>query len=65
MIKQLVNELVQESHPAVEDENTVLTDASDSDLDNVEFFTKTRVGKTYYDFKLHASSTRGSLGAGV
>ena len=45
MIKQLVNELVQESHPAVEDENTVLTDASDSDLDNVEFFTKTRSGR--------------------
>ena len=56
MIKQLVNELVQESHPAVEDENTVLTDASDSDLDNVEFFTKTRVGKTYYDYKLHATA---------
>ena len=56
MIKQLVNELVQESHPAVEDENTVLTDASDSDLDNVEFFTKTRVGKTSYDYKLHATA---------
>ena len=56
MIKQLVNELVQETHPAVEDEDTVLTDAADSDLDNVEFFTKSRAGKTYYDYKLHATA---------
>ena len=56
MIKQLVNELVQEIHPAVEDENTILTDAADSDLDSVEFFTKTRSGKTYYDYKLHATA---------
>ena len=38
MIKQLVRELVQEQHPITEDENTVLTEAADSDLDHMRVF---------------------------
>ena len=56
MIKQLVNELVQANHPAVEDENTILTDSADSDLDGTEFFTKNKSTRSYYDYKLHATA---------
>jgi len=56
MIKQLVRELVQEQHPITEDENTVLTEAADSDLDHIEFFTKNQAGKTSYDYKFHTTA---------
>ena len=56
MIKQLVRELVQEQHPITEDENTVLTEAADSDLDHIEFFTKNQAGKSSYDYKFHTTA---------
>ena len=56
MIKQLVHELFQEQHPITEDENTVLTEAADSDLDHIEFFTKNQAGKTSYDYKFHTTA---------
>ena len=56
MIKQLVRELVQESHPVVEDAQTILTDSADQDLDNLEFFMKNPAAGTYYDYKFHAPS---------
>ena len=56
MIKQLVRELVQEQHPTVEDENTLLVDAADSDLDHIEFFTKIQAGKSSYDYKFHTTA---------
>ena len=56
MIKQLVRELVQEQHPTVEDEHTLLVDAADSDLDHVEFFTKIQGGKSSYDYKFHTTA---------
>ncbi len=55
-IKQLVRELVQEQHPTVEDEHTLLVDAADSDLDHVEFFTKIQGGKSSYDYKFHTTA---------
>ena len=56
MIKQLVREMVQENHPVIEDAQTFLTDASDQDLDNLEFFIKNPGAGTYYDYKFHAPS---------
>ena len=55
-IKQLVRELVQEQHPVVEDENTLLTEAADSDLDHVEFFIKNQAAKSSYDYKFHTTA---------
>ena len=54
MIKQLVHEIVQEQHPVLEDENTVLTDAVDSDLQGLEFFIKSPAPGSYYDYKFHS-----------
>ena len=48
--------MVQENHPVIEDAQTLLTDASDQDLDNLEFFIKNPGAGTYYDYKFHASS---------
>ena len=56
MIKQLVRDLTQESHPVVEDENTSLTDVMDDDLDGMEFFTKTPAPGSYYDYKFHVTA---------
>lgn len=56
MIKQLVRDLTQESHPLIEDENTALTDALEDDLDGIEFFTKTPAPGSYYDYKFHVTS---------
>lgn len=53
MIKQLVQEIVQEQHPVQEDENTVLTDAVDSELQGPEFFIKSPAPGSYYDYKFH------------
>lgn len=40
MVKQLVQELVQEERPAIEDADTVLVDAVESDLATNDFFMK-------------------------
>ncbi len=56
MIKQLVRDLTQESHPVAEDENTLLTNAADDDLDGMEFFTKIPAHGSYYDYKFHATA---------
>ena len=42
--------MVQENHPVIEDAQTLLTDASDQDLDNLEFFIKKSGAGTYYDY---------------
>lgn len=54
MIKQLVRDMVQAQHPALEDSDTVLVEAADSDLDSVEFFFKPAAGGKYYEYKFHA-----------
>ena len=54
MIKQLVQEIVQEQHPVQEDENTVLTDVVDSELQGMEFFIKSPAPGSYYDYKFHS-----------
>ena len=56
MIKQLVQELAQEKHPVVEDEDTVLDDVQDTDLAGVEFFIKAQTRGSSYDYKYHAVS---------
>ena len=55
MIKQLVRDIVQKQHPAVEDADTVLVDAADVDLDVPEFFMKAP-SSDYYDYKYHVVS---------
>ena len=56
MIKQLVREMVQESHPAKEDDNTVLIDAQDVDLSITEFFMQQARNTKGYDYKWHMAS---------
>lgn len=56
MIKQLVQDLAQERHPVVEDDNTVLDDVQDTDLAGVEFFIKAQTKGSSYDYKYHAVS---------
>lgn len=56
MVKQLVQELVQESHPAVEDGNTVLVDSIETDLVANDFFIKQPAKGSSYDYKYHATA---------
>ena len=42
MVKQLVRDLVQEEHPAVEDVDAILVDSNDQELSSFEFFMKER-----------------------
>ena len=56
MIKQLVRDLVQESHPAKEDEDTILIDAQDVDLSTHEFFMQQARNTKGYDYKWHLVS---------
>ena len=57
MIKQLVRDLVQESHPTKEDENTILIDAQDVDLSTDEFFIQHARNTKGYDYKWHLVSS--------
>lgn len=56
MVKQLVQELVQEEHPAIEDADTVLVDAVESDLATNDFFMKQPARGSSYDYKFHATA---------
>lgn len=56
MVKQLVHELVQEEHPALEDADTVLIDAVESDLATDDFFIKQPAQGSSYDYKFHATA---------
>lgn len=51
MIKQVVNDLVQECHPAQEDEDTFLVDAHEAELSSTEFFIKTPSPGSYCEYK--------------
>lgn len=54
MIKQLVRDMVQEQHPALEDADTVLVEAADVDLESIEFFIKPAASGKNYEYKFHA-----------
>ena len=56
MVKQLVRDIVQDRHPAVEDDDTVLFDAPDTDLSAVEFFIKKPSAGSSYEYKFHCTS---------
>ena len=56
MVKQLVKDLVQESHPGQEDSETLLMDAPDSNLHGVEYFIKKPSAGSSYEYKFHCTS---------
>ena len=56
MVKQLVKDLVQESHPAQENEDTLFLDAPDADLGILEFFIKKPSTGSSYEYKYHCNS---------
>ena len=49
MVRQLVHDMVQSSHPVQEDEDTMLVDGRETELSSVEFFVKLPNPTSYYE----------------
>ena len=58
MVKQLVQDLVAQKHPAREEQEDDLTDVADRDLSSEEFFVKNPLHERNYEYKFHVSALR-------